>query len=216
MPVRDPLLPAIAGSLVKVSCICQTGSTLSITSFHYFNNVIGSVGPSDLVDLSTAWKAQFATHFRACLSPLTTLLWTYLAEIHYGTCPSFQGDFAGGTVGTAGTSNLPMETAAIISKYSAVKGKHGRGRIFMPAIPNTFTTPATDADTLNATATTAYGNLQADMTATLTAGAKTWVPYIVSSPVPPAIGADFGTTLLSTVLRTTLSTVRRRRKGRGI
>jgi hypothetical protein len=212
----SPPAPGFPGSLVRVGFVTQTGATFAQVSTYWHDPTVGSVGPADLVDLATAYNARLKVHLQAILSPLTTLMWLYLAEVAYGTCPSAQFNYAGATVGTAGASPLPMEVAAIMSRYSGLKGKHGRGRMFWPAVPNTFVTAATDADLLNAAALTAYAAVEADLELSLVAGAKVWAPFLPTTPTPPSVVYSQGVVVTRCTTNPVLGTCRRRKKGRGI
>jgi hypothetical protein len=111
---------------------------------------------------------------------------------------------------------LPLEMAAIITKYSLLKGQHGRGRIYMPSVPITFTTPATSPNKINATGRTAYGDLGDLTMAVLTSGGLNYKPVIVTRPIAPINIATRGVVISQTFTQPILGTVRRRRLGRGI
>lgn len=213
----SPAAPAFFGSVCRVGVVSLNGATYSQFSLIYNEPTVGSITPADMTELATAFNAKCKTHILACIPPTAALSWLYISEIKYGTCPSAQFNFAGGDVGTAGATSLAQEVAVIFTKYSSLKGKHGRGRIFMPSIPNTFVTPATDPDVVNGTGVTAYETLKGDFESILTAASgKVWTPYIVTTPPPPDVLVSLGVPMIRMVVRTILSTVRRRRKGRGI
>lgn len=46
----------------------------------------------------------------------------------------------GSTPGTVGATALPPHVAAVLSRYTNAPGPRGRGRVFIPAVPETFHT----------------------------------------------------------------------------
>lgn len=215
--MASPPASLVTTSLARVTIDTVTEGQHCQTIFDYINGRTTPAVQTDLVGLIAQWVAIFDVHYMACLSPKTDLFSITAAELHFGIAPSAITLYAAGAhPGTAGATNLPLEVAATISKQANLKGRHGIGRISMPAIPNTFTTPATASSSLNAAGLTAYGLLAADMLLNLVTGTDTWIPVISTRPIPPATTIDRAAQIVLTTTRTILGTARRRKLGRGI
>jgi hypothetical protein len=106
--------------------------------------------------------------------------------------------------------------AAVFQKKTALKGQHGRGRTSMPAIPNTFTTPATDPNIINATGLTAYLALANQLITPVAAGGNTWSLIVSTAPIPPVTLTTRGSIVTLITIDPTLGTIKRRKPGRGI
>jgi len=120
-----------------------------------------------------------------------------------------------GYAGSVGATHIPIEMAAIISKYTNIKGQHGRGRNYWPAVPASFVTPGTDPNRLNATGIAAYQTLiTAIDNAAITDGATVMDLCIYTRPLKgqPVTNAQ---ATITYIMRPLLGTVRRRRPGRG-
>jgi len=212
----SPLPSPATGNVIRLTVETLTNGQRCQNTFDYGDSTGAPISASALLafigDAETRWKTQYL----AVLSPLSTLTSITASEMHYGVTPSQVSILAPGTVGTAGATNLPLETGATMSRYGSIKGKHGRGRVTLPAVPNTFTTPATDANILNATAITAYNALGAALTGTIVSGGVTFVPVISVRPVPPGVLVLYTAGIATYILRNTLGSARRRKPGRGI
>ncbi len=212
-PPADPTTKAIA----RVTIGTKTAGSICLTTFDYqWNTAATSPTLTDLNNLGNDWHTAFDTDFLACLSPQTSLYSTTVAELHYGTSPTYSVLDAPGTVGTAGATALNLELGVTMTRYGPLKGQHGRGRITMPAVPNTFVTPATDSNVINATGLTAYNALAAGLVSPLVRGGSTWTPFISTRPVPPSTLVDFGVLISNYAVRTIMGTARTRKEGRGI
>ncbi len=216
MPRFNTPLPTQVGSVVQIILETTTYGQRCQNSFYYHEPTPGTVTVADLDNLKTDWTAAFDTKIKAVLSPVTTLTSLTLAERHYGVTPTRVYLYAPATIGTAGATALPLTVTAVIEKLSNFKGQHGRGRVEFPAIPNTFTTPATDNGSLNATGITAYGVVAAEMLQQINSGLLTWSPIIVTQPTQPFNLIDNSAVLADCTVRTILGTQTRRKSGRGI
>lgn len=217
MSRNNPPAPAVTAAIARVTLTTKTLGQLCLTTFDYLSNV-PATSPSlaDLTALAVQWDAGLSPKILACLSPQTAEYAISVAELHYGTTPTYVNLYAPGTVGTAGATALPLEMGATLSRNGPLKGQHGRGRITMPGVPNTFVTPATDANILNAAALTAYGNLIAQLILPITAGGIIWTHVISTRPLPPLLLTDRAVAVSEYLIRNTLGTARTRKEGRGI
>ena len=216
---RAPLLMA---SVARVTLNTTTNGQSCQNTFDYLMGT-GATNPSvaDLQDLGAAWCTTMLAALKAIFSPLTNLIGVTVQEMHYLTTPSQLVLFSGSPVaGTAGATNLDLQLQVTASRESGLKGKHGRGRVQLPAVPNTFVTPATDVNVINSTGISAYGPLLTLFNSGLAAGIYLWYPYLTQkyqAGDPAPVGSvNFGTAITSYILRLTIGTQRRRREGRGI
>lgn len=213
----NPPAGATTKAIARVTVGTKTAGSICLTTFDYQWNTVGT-SPSlgDLNNLADDWHTAFDTDFLACLSPQTELYSTQVAELHYGTSPTYARLETPGTVGTAGATALNLELGVTMTRYGPLKGQHGRGRITMPAIPNTFVTPATDANVINSTGLAAYNTLATALVSPLVRGGSTWTPFISTRPVAPSTLVDFGVQVSNYVVRAIMGTARTRKEGRGI
>ncbi len=212
----SPLPSPASGNVVRMTVETLTNGQRCQNTFDYGDAIGTPISASALFTLIGDFQTQVQTQYLAVLSPLTTLVSVTASELKFGVTPSQVSIITPGTVGTAGATNLPLETGATMSRYSSIKGKHGRGRVTIPAVPNTFTTPATDANIINATGITAYNALSARLLGTIVSGGNSWVPVLSVRPTPPSVLVSNTSGINSYVLRTTLGSARRRKPGRGI
>lgn len=215
---NNPNAPPIATGLLRVIITVQTDTNLQQTLFDYLT-AYASVGPSDLSQLATSWTASCMASYRACLSPDSKVVQITVQDLVPGLNPSYVAFLS--LVGLAGVHYLPLISQANIEWKSQLKGQHGRGRTQMPAIPDTFTTPATDPNSLNATGLTAYGGLGIVCILSLVGGAETYTPCITTRPIKgtpptPTPKPSRAATKVGYVVRPLLGTQRRRFPGRGI
>jgi len=214
----NPPAPVISDFILRltVESLCQ-GQTCE-TVLDYRSTVVPPPTVGDMNAFLATWLGQNIALYLACLSPRSAVTKVTAADISSGITPT-QTDITGNGPGTAGVNNLPLEMSARVTKGSSLKGAHGRGAIQMPAVPDAFTTPAVDPNTLNAAGLAAY----LAFTTSLLLGISVVVPVpcnyaliIASRPVPPATLTTRGALVTSLLTRPVLSTTRRRQPGRGI
>jgi hypothetical protein len=118
-----------------------------------------------------------------------------------------------GSGGAAG--HLTSTDAGIFSKYTLFKGQHGRGRNYIPGMPESFVAPAVDANDLTAGGIAALSAFAtAARTQPFTDGVNTLDLCIYTRPakgLPVTLAAN----VIVVTPRPLLGTVRRRRVGRG-
>lgn len=117
--------------------------------------------------------------------------------------------------GSIGNTHLPKEMAAITSKYTSTKGQHGRGRNYWAGIPTTFTTPLTDPNELNSVGITAYNALLTAIQSTAIVDGAVVMSLCVYTRTLKGLAVTNAQTVATSLVRTVLGTVRRRRPGRG-
>jgi len=117
--------------------------------------------------------------------------------------------------GVIGSTHLPKEMSAIISKYTSTKGQHGRGRNYWPAIPVSFTTPATNPNNLNATGLAAYTTLWENFNSVDIVDGAVIMYVSVYTHVKGNSPVTLAQNVATWVVQPILGTTRRRRPGRG-
>lgn len=118
---------------------------------------------------------------------------------------------AGSVVG----NHLPSEIAAIVTKYTATKGQHGRGRIYLPGLPSSFITPGSDANRLTATGLAATNGTATGFTSASNLDGTNLALAAVTTRVLKGAPTTQGQTVALYVSRALVGVIRRRRIGRG-
>lgn len=214
--MANPAATPVASNVVRLVVDIVTQSQRQQIVFDHLGNLTVPMSAADLTAFITAWDASCKVALLACLSPDSSLLSRTASEIHFGVTPTIVIPDAPATIGTAGVSNLPLEMAALMKKSTSLKGRHGLGRTYMPAIPNTFTTPGSDPNILNGTGTTAYTSLCSSLMSVYVVGAQSLSLCVATRPIPPASVIGFAVACIGMLPQSVLGTVRRRRPGRGI
>jgi hypothetical protein len=148
-------LPAIIGDTLKLTALISGKDRVAQISFPYMGTVFAGAGlAADVTAFGTAWVAAVTATLVAVLPTTSTLFQVDVAATNRLDVRTGQTTFT--TVGTVVGNQLAENVAAVIVRGVAVKGQHGRGRVMMPQVPSSFTTPATDPNVLNATGQTAY------------------------------------------------------------
>jgi hypothetical protein len=114
--------------------------------------------------------------------------------------------------GTQAPPSLPSQCTAVISKRTAIVGKSGRGRFFVPMIP----TSGVVADMVQPAYAILLAPVQAAIISQIFSGGFTFTPVLYSplrpGPVPPPRPTSIFR-LETTVLNTVIRTQRRRELG---
>jgi hypothetical protein len=117
------------------------------------------------------------------------------------------------TIGGQPPPALPSHSAVTVYRQGGIRGKHGRGRISMPAVPIAWVAGSSLSSGGN------YQVLAARMFNNLTDATHNWVPGIWAKRKVPNTTPqeyEFGwTDLISTGFRNVLGTCRRRKPGIG-
>jgi len=216
MRVNAPLPALAAQPAVQITLFSVTSAQVCENTFQYITAGPAIPATSDLNQLAQDFWSLISAQAVLVTTGQTTFTQVTAALISSNNVPTGLYTLPGATVGAVAGSSLPLEMGAIMAKQTNVRGQHGRGRITLPAVPISFTTPATDPNIINAAGLTAYLNLANKFNAVLISGGVTWNAAVVTRPIPPAAVATNGTPILRVVTRALLGTARRRREGRGI
>jgi hypothetical protein len=211
---NPPATPLNGTTLRHVVQVTVQGQVTQVT-FDYIASYVGPPSPSQISGFVAAWTTTYETLFLACLPPTANLSAFITSELFFAATPTKVTIPPGPRPGTAGVNNLPLEMAAVINKASSLRGQHGRSRTSMPAVPDTFTTPATDPNRINATGVGAYNALWNQLLVPLADGGNTYGLAILTRPLPPNTLYKNGVAVSSYNVNLTLGTARRRKPGRG-
>lgn len=205
-----PLPPVPPNEIFSIKIIGNIEGQLTVSSFHYRNaKPVGSSTRADLIDLATAFvnlagpQALFAD---ACssdwyadhvsvFSPTNASLLTYDSP-----SSAVQG------AGPAGA--LAAQSCVTIQKRTLFRGKHGRGRISVPAVPRAWAVGTV------LTLMAAHKNLAEIMSAPLTGAATTYTPGVLCKGLGPTVNYGW-VDMLECRVNETLGTCRRRKPGVG-
>jgi hypothetical protein len=211
----NPPAPAVTGDVVRFTMISVTQGQTCFTTHDYMSSAVGDVTHPLLANLATAFDTAVTTPYLACLPTTSNVVGVIAEVISTSTVSKFLLSFI--QAGLVAAAGLPLEIAAIINRSTILRGGHGVGRFSMPAIPVTFTTPATDPNRINAAGGVAYTALCVALQTTFPAASAPAVSPVVSTrPVPPALVVSHAQPIISQAFNTLVGTVRRRKEGRGI
>lgn len=131
----NPFLPAISGFNVVMLTIFGTFEAQLTLNILYYQDQTGTVASiANLNAFLSAWKLANQTFMLACSSSdwaVTQYKAQYVNAV--GIIPQYLAVVGG--AGTGAAPHEPTTVAAILSKYSMVKGQSGRGRYYIPAVP---------------------------------------------------------------------------------
>lgn len=216
MPRINPPLPVIALPIYQVQISGTIDSQVWVNS-HIYVASTSTQTPTSEENIATTWGTACITSYRGLLNSNTgtveSVKVTCLSNLNR---ISFTAPITGATQdGTVGSASLPNMVAAVLSKYTGTKGQHGRGRTYFPGVPDTFITPATDENRLNATGLTAYALVTAALQSnTILDGANVMTLSIATRPKTNVAWTQ-AAPVLTLLMRTLLGTIRRRRIGVG-
>jgi len=168
--------------------------------------------PAQLSALVTAFDTAYRTKYLTCMSNDYTMSGYRLTVTSNNTTQGVNSNLGTGVVGTGGGGHQPTEIATTITRQSAIKGQHGRGRLGLPAVPLAAVINSTLAVGAYRTGLT---SLTAQMLLTLSDGVNTWTPVITQrSTASPklVIGAS---PVIGSTFDLVVGTIRRRKIGRG-
>jgi len=205
-----PLPPG--ADVVRVRLLGKYEEQLTSNTLHYLSNIAyGALKTEDLqaiLTLITAPGELWDTYLLALAAEWKAVGIVADSPTKVSLMP-VSVDYSSATgMGPAGT--LPSQTAAVITKLTAWRGRHGRGRIAVPCVPRVWAT----GTTIHALA--AYWALLPKLQAVLADGTRTFTPGILAVDRNDPL-ADFGWAgTVSHHAEVLLGTMRRRKPGVGI
>jgi len=209
-------LPLNVGPVIRVVTYIRIDGQQCLNTYDYTSAAAPAPSLATLAQFSVDWTAANGANLTAVLSSRATWTGNIVSCLSLNTTPSAVDTFAVPLAGAVVQPALPGEMAAILARYTSVRGQHGIGRVMLPAIPITFTAPATDPNILTGAAVTAYNVLAVSLRTVVVSAGVNWVPVLSQRPAPGEALVTRSAGIVSYVTRTLLGTVRRRREGRGI
>lgn len=215
MPRFNPAAPVVTGPVIRLSIQVTLQAQVYECILDYMATAPLAVSPATLGGFLAAWRVANEANWQGVMSSQATISTYIAAEVANGNTPSFVVTGVG-KIGQVLLPPLPGTVAVVVSKTSTLKGQHGRGRFYGMAIPTSFTSPATEPNTLNAAGLAAYLTLTNGLNVAVIGGGGTWNLAISTRPIAPLTLVLNAIPVLSLVTQSILGNVRRRREGRGI
>lgn len=215
MPRNNPAAPVATGPIARLSVQVVLQNQIYECVLDYMSVAPTPVNLSVLGGFLAAWRVANEANWQGILSAQAVIQTYIVAEVQVGTTPSFVMTGVNKT-GSILQPPLPGTVAAVATKLSSLKGQHGRGRSYFMAIPTTFTSPATEPNTLNAAGLAAYATLTSSLVLPVTGGGATWNLSVSTRPIAPITVVTNAIPVTTFTTQTILGNVRRRREGRGI
>lgn len=178
--------PLAIGDVLQGVMACQAADQIALNVYYWRVNLMSVPASGTLEELHGLLDARADADYIAVLPPTASYYGSKLLRIHPTvTQPSF---FVDNDAGTLGAGLGGRQDAAIITKKTAVPGRPGRGRVYIPFLPNTAYDSAGHL-------TLAYRGLlitlASDLVGTVTlaglATTYTLVPVLVTRAVPTGI-----------------------------
>lgn len=210
----NALPPPLTGDAYRLTIFSQTHAQTCMNTFDVMGDAYAASPATNMAALLAAWILAVETPYRAVLTG-STRIFNYNIQCISSLAPA-SIDSSASLFGTVAGFELPLEMAAIIKKTGPLKGQHGRGRVYAPAVPISFTTPATDPNLLNNAGGIAYNAVGSAVQAAVVIGGINYTPIVAPRPIAPAAVVTLGAPITQHKYVALLGTVRRRREGRGI
>jgi hypothetical protein len=211
----NPPLPAIGVNHVYMATFSGTADN---DVWHFNISFMGAdiLGGNSESNIAQSIETTLATPLPKIWDIDTNWLSVKVACLDIPTRQPFTRFVNGGAgyPGTDGfvTTHLPSSCAAVVSKYTAFKGQHGRGRNYFPAVPTNFVVPANGTNILTPGAVAFYqGVVNALEANTIVDAATTMQPCIFTRPQPAGFPVTNAATVQFMIVRTSLGVVRKRR-----
>jgi len=198
----------------RIAVLGTADNQIWICNFDYIVQTPAVPNVNAEQNLTINWITAHLTNFRGFICTDTVVTAVKATCL---TIPARQPYTNIQTTGNAGTITPPhadIELAVVFSKYTGFKGQHGRGRNYLPAIPQSFIN-STSGQTNTILLTTAYQTFIGTLlSATISDGTSTYV-LAITQRTKQGVAVTNGAAVLAVQLRTLMGTVRRRRIGRG-
>jgi hypothetical protein len=211
----NAVLPVLTTPAYMVTAFGTMEAGIWLCNFGYIASAPGQTLNSES-NIATSWLNTNAVALRGCMSSIWSLTGCKVTCV---TTPS-RIPFTNTTnanlgVGTVISPPFPSTVAGIISKATATKGQHGRGRNYIGGVPTAYVSSNVNPDVLNIGGVTAYNTFIATVDGAGTVDGATLLTLAILQRVPKGAAVTNGQTVQTVTLRTLLGNVRRRRFGRG-
>lgn len=110
------------------------GSETFSNVFHFTK---GNFTTSDMEDLAAAVQLAASANLKYALSPQVSLVKTEVYDVRTSTGAVVENTAGAGAGGGSGDT-VPINTALVVTIYSATRGRAGRGRVFVAGLPESL------------------------------------------------------------------------------
>lgn len=210
--VNAPLPPPGTKAVIEIAVVGIIEGQRTVNTFYYAGAPAGSLTGTDLLNATTAWTAAFLADYRACMSSDWKTIGLTATCLTQPTLQTVSSASSGGLAGTGPAGHEPNQVAVVISRYTATKGQHGRGRVYLPAVPIAW---VTDSSIAIAAGINAYDAFATDMGTGMTVTAIAYAASVVQRAGTTPRGIVGVGAITFTFPRLLTGTCRRRRVGRG-
>lgn len=211
----SPSLPALGFPAYLVQAQGHGEAGIFLVNFAYIANNVAQTAASE-ANIAASAAVAWAAAFRGCMNASYSLDAIKVTCVTTVTRQPFTNNTSAALgAGTIAGNPLPSTVAATIAKSTATKGQHGRGRNYMPGVPQSFITAATDPDRINAVGLVAYNAFVTALLNTALADGATNCNLAIYTRVAAGQPVTKGQLVTTCVMRSLLGTIRRRRVGRG-
>lgn len=158
------------GDLLEVAIVCKADEQYGLNVRHYDVTSVGG-NPITVEDVAATIEGEFETAYKVALSSGATY-WGVKATRIKPTRSQPAKSFVSRGPGDVAEDLLPRQVAGVIKLKTEVGGRTGRGRAYIPFLPETYNDPDGNPEGAAITALQGIGNLLDD-TFPITVGART-------------------------------------------
>jgi len=142
------------GDIFKVAVEVQLTVQTCVMDLHYRVTAIGIASITDQ-QYADGLTAAVAAAFKPVI-PNNSVYWGIRLQILKPTLQPGVFSRLGTGAGTGGANSSPSQVAAVVSKYTSLAGRKGRGRIFVGPVPAVF---VDSSGNMTGAGLTAYGGI---------------------------------------------------------
>lgn len=123
--------PLIANDILKTTCVCHYGDQTALMTVHYR---VASVGAPPITDkdVADAMDTALSSFYKPLMHASATYKGFLVQRIWLTPVTTAVEATANAGIGTAGADPLPSQVTGVLSWYTDVAGRKGRGRIYPP------------------------------------------------------------------------------------
>jgi hypothetical protein len=215
MPRLNPPAPLINGDVFRFTMQIRAENQITETTHDYMSTVFAVDPAVAMAALQGQWLANVAIPYQAVTANDGLFYGCIMQCLSSQFPPSLVSPLAAN--GTGGVNHLPLESSAVVSRYTALKGQHGRGRFYPSCLPVAFSNAgAAAASELTNAAVGLYQALGTALLLPVVAAGVTLNPVIASRPTAPSVLVTRAQLVTSYLCQVDLGSIRRRKLGRGI
>lgn len=123
--------PPLTGDLLEVKFVCFCQGQLGLNVRHYKVTVSAGAG-ADLAEIADALATDAADYYKDCLSADADYKGVMVQSIYPTPKGAVVSDTSGNGSGNQASQVLPTQVSGIITMQTALAGRSGRGRVYVP------------------------------------------------------------------------------------